>query len=96
MEVPRLGVQSELQLLAFALATATQDPSRVGDLCHSSWQCQILNPLSEASDRTLKLMVPSRIHFCSQGFISFVVSYCTQYIVVTQKCISDYINFEQL
>ena len=28
MEVPRLAVESELQLLASATATATQDPSR--------------------------------------------------------------------
>ena len=31
MEVPRLGVESELQLLAYATATATWDPSHV---CH--------------------------------------------------------------
>ena len=64
MEVPRLGVQLELQLLAFATATATQDPSRLCDLYHSSQQRQILNPLSEAADRTRNLMVPSRIGFC--------------------------------
>ena len=28
MEVPRLGVESEQQLLAYATATATQGPSR--------------------------------------------------------------------
>ena len=50
MEVPRLGVESELQLLACARATATQDPSRICTLHHSSWQCRILNPLSEAQD----------------------------------------------
>uniref|UniRef100_A0A8D0MA29 Opalin n=1 Tax=Sus scrofa TaxID=9823 RepID=A0A8D0MA29_PIG len=43
---------------------ATQDLSCVFDLHHSSQQCQILNPLSEARDRTPNLMVPSRIHFC--------------------------------
>ena len=32
MEVPRLGVRSELQLLATATATATPDPSRICDL----------------------------------------------------------------
>ena len=32
MEVPRLGVQSELQLPAYTTATATQDPSQVFDL----------------------------------------------------------------
>ena len=29
MEVPRLGVKSELQLLALAIAMATQDPSLI-------------------------------------------------------------------
>ena len=52
MEVPRLGVQSELQLQAYAAATAAWDPSRVCDLHHSSRQRQILNPLSEARDQT--------------------------------------------
>ena len=45
MEFPRLGVWSELQLLAYATATAMWDPSCICDLHHSSWQCQILNPL---------------------------------------------------
>ena len=36
MEVPRLGVQSELQLLAYAIATVIWDPSRVCNLHHSS------------------------------------------------------------
>ena len=43
VEVPRLGVESELYH-------------------HSSQQCQILNPLSKARDRTCNLMVSSRIH----------------------------------
>ena len=38
MEVPQVGVQSELQLLAYTTATATQDPTHVCDLHHSSWQ----------------------------------------------------------
>ena len=38
------GVQSELQLLAYSTATATQDLSRVSDLHHSSQQRQILKP----------------------------------------------------
>jgi len=40
------------------------DLSRICNLHHSSWQCQILNPLSEARDRTHNLMVASRICFC--------------------------------
>ena len=31
-------------------------------LYHSSWQCQRLNPLSKAKDRTHNLMVPGQIH----------------------------------
>ena len=48
MEIFRLGFESELQLLPYATATAMQDPSCVCHLHHSSWQCQILNPLSKA------------------------------------------------
>ena len=53
MEVPRLEVELELQLTAYTTAythTATWDPSCIYDLHHSSWQCQILNPLREARD----------------------------------------------
>ena len=62
MEVPRLGVESKLLLPAYTRATATPDPSLICDLHHSSWQCQILNPLSDARNRTRNLIVPSRIH----------------------------------
>jgi len=48
MEVPRWGVKSEPQPLAYATATATQDSSQVCDLYHSSQQHRILNPLIEA------------------------------------------------
>ena len=64
-EIPRLGVQSELQPLAYTTATAMQDLSCICDLHNSSRQLQILNPLSEARDRTHDLMVPSWIHFHS-------------------------------
>ena len=56
MEDPRLGVESELQLLAYTTATAMPDPSRVCNLHHSSQQRRILNQLSEARDRTHNLM----------------------------------------
>ena len=52
MVVPREGVQVELQLPATALAPApapaTQDPSLLFKLHHSSRQCQILNTRIEA------------------------------------------------
>ena len=56
-------VQSELQLPAYTIATATWDPSCVCDLHHSSQQCQIFNTLSEARDGTYNLMVPSQVRF---------------------------------
>ena len=52
MDVPRLGVQSELQLLAYATAIAAQGPRHICDLHHSSQQSQSLDPLSKARDRT--------------------------------------------
>ena len=58
MEVPRLGVELELQLPPYATAAAMWDPSSVCDLHHSSWQRWILNPLSEAKDGTCVLMDP--------------------------------------
>ena len=63
MEVPRLGLESELQLLAYATPTAVQDLSRVGDLHHSSQLRQIPDPLREARDRTPILMNISWIRF---------------------------------
>ena len=65
IEIPRLGVKLELQLLAYTTAIATSDSSCICDLHHSSWQCWILNPLSEATDRTHNFMVPSQIRFHS-------------------------------
>ena len=48
MEVPRLGVKSELQLVAYATAIAMPDPSHICNLHHSSWQRRLLNPPSKA------------------------------------------------
>ena len=47
MEVLRWGVKLELQLPAYATATAMPDLSRVCFLHHSSWQCRILNSLNK-------------------------------------------------
>ena len=49
---------------AYTTATATPDRSLICSLQHSSWQCWILNPLSEAMEGTCVLMDPSRIRFC--------------------------------
>ena len=48
MEVPGLGVQLVLQLLAYTTAKAMQNLNPVFNLHHSSWQHQIPDPLSEA------------------------------------------------
>ena len=47
-----LGVESELQVLAYTTATtAMPDLSHICNLHHSSQQCLILNPLSKARDQ---------------------------------------------
>jgi len=63
MEVPRLRVELELQLLAYTTATETWDPSCICDLHHSSWPHRVLNQLSEARDRTHILMDSSQVHY---------------------------------
>ena len=83
MEVSRLGVELELQLPT--TATAMPDPSHICDLHHSSQQHRIPDPLSEARDRTLILMIlvryistepqwelPKHIHTLIKKFFSFV------------------------
>ena len=63
MGVPRLRVESELQLPAYTTVTAVQDPSRLCDLYHSSWQHWIPNPLSKAKGQTCILVDTSWIGF---------------------------------
>ena len=64
MDVPRLGVQSELQLLAYTTATATQDLSYICNQHHSTQQHQIFNPLSKVRDPTHILIDPSWVRYC--------------------------------
>ena len=61
MEDLRLGVKSEMQLLAYTTVTETQDPSCFC-LHHSSWQRWILNPLSKARYQAHVLMDASQVH----------------------------------
>ena len=56
IEIPGLGVESELQLSAYATAIAMWDLSCICDLHHSLQQHWILHPLSEARDPTCILM----------------------------------------
>ena len=61
MEVPRLGIKSELQLPAYTTATALRDPSRICNLPYQSSQQQ--SSLSKARDRAHVLMDTSRVHY---------------------------------
>ena len=61
MTVPRLWIESKLQLQAYATVTATWDPSHVSDLHHCSRQQRILNPLSQGRDQTHILMNISQV-----------------------------------
>ena len=63
MEVPSLGVELELPLPACTTATATQDLRYTCDLYHRSCQHRILNPLSEARNRTRFLMGTSQVRY---------------------------------
>ena len=56
MEVSRLEVKLELQLPATAIATATQDPSRICDLHHG-----ILNPLRLGIEPTSSWDLPGLV-----------------------------------
>ena len=67
MEVLRLGEganwSNSCRPTATATATAMPYPSCICDLYHSSRQCRILNPLSEAKDRTCVLIDTNQICF---------------------------------
>ena len=63
MEVPRLGIELELQLPAYTTAITTWNLSLVCDLHCSLRQYQILNPLSEARHQTWVLMDTGRVHY---------------------------------
>ena len=80
MEVPRLEAELELQLLAYTIATATPDLSCVCDLCHSSQQYQIPDPLSKARDRTHIFMDTMDLFpLCHNG--NFWASFNTRWIM---------------
>ena len=64
MEVSKLGSESELKLQGYTTAPAMLDPSHICNLHYSPQQPWILNPLSEARDRTHVLVDTSRIHYC--------------------------------
>ena len=64
MEVPRLGVEAELQLPAYTTATATPDLSPICDLGFSLQQCWLLNSLSKARNWTCILILLVEFFTC--------------------------------
>ena len=72
MEARRLGVAWELELSAYATATATQNPSHICNLHHSSQQHWVLNPLSKARNQTQVLMDTEPCWECP--LVSFLIS----------------------
>ena len=63
MELPRLGVESELQLPAYTTAIALQELSRICHLPCSLLQHWILNRMSKARDQICVLMDTSQAHY---------------------------------
>ena len=81
----------ELQLQVYATATATLDLSCICNLCHSLWQCWILNPLSEARDQ---IHIPRQVCYhcttmgtpCSSWFFS-------EFLTTILSCPLDISNY---
>ena len=61
IEIPRLGVEMELQLPAYTTVTAMPDPSHIYKLHQSTQQCWILNPLNGATDQMHVFMDSSQV-----------------------------------
>ena len=72
MEVPRLGVKSELQLLAYATATATPDLDHICDSTPQLMATPDLNPLNEARGWTHILMDTSQPNWATTGTLLFL------------------------
>ena len=75
MEVPRPGIKLELQLLAYVTATAMPDLSHIYKIHHSLQQCQIFNPMSEASILTDTMsLCPVVLSHNRNSFFSFLAA----------------------
>ena len=77
------------------------DPNHVCDLHHSSRPRRILNPLSEARDRTCNLIVPSRIRFCcaptgTLRFIYLVANIHGLFLPLAEWYSVSYVSVSQL
>ena len=77
MEVPRLGVELELDLMAYATATAMPDLSHIFDLCHSSRQCRILNPRGRPGTEPASSWILVRFvtHWASTGTPYYLIGF---------------------
>ena len=64
MEVPRLGVELELQLPAYTIARATPDPSHICSLRHSSLNAGSLTHWAEPGIKPEASWITSWVHFC--------------------------------
>ena len=64
IEIPRLRVESELQLPDYTTVTVSWDPSCICDLHHSSLQHWSLSSLNEDRDQTHVFMDTSQVHYC--------------------------------
>ena len=69
----RLRVELELQLQAYttAIATATPDQRVICDLCHSLWQCRVLNPPGKARVGNCSLTVLGSVSHNGNPLICF-------------------------
>ena len=93
MEVLRLGVESELQLLAYTTATAVWDSSCIFNLYHSSQQCQIPDPLCKARDWTHILMDTSQSHFhCATRELLWVDSLSIFLFTLASKFLPNFLT----
>ena len=103
-EVPRQGVELELQLPVYTSATATPVPSHVYYLHYSSWQCQMLNPPSKAGDWTCVLIDTTWVHchWATTGtpffFFFFLINGCgvlsnAFYVSIEMIFICDFFQF---
>ena len=67
MEVLRLGVELGLQLPAYAIATATPDPSLICDLHHSSWHSGSLTHWARPGIKPVSSWILVNFHWAMTG-----------------------------
>ena len=83
LEIPRLGVELELQLFIYITPTAMPDRSHVCNLHHSLWQCWIPNPLRKVRDWTCIFIDSSWFvyHWATMGTLILGLLYIILYFL---------------